>query len=157
MSAPDYRHTSILWAGPEHAGELAGMHAKLFPQAWDAEAFGKLLAHPGSIAFLARVGLPAQMAGFVLAQMAAGEAEILTVGVAAAHQRHGLGQKLVEAICRAARKSEVRRLFLEVGQSNAAARGLYGKLGFEQVGERKDYYQQPGAPAENAVVMALSL
>ncbi|MGL1148090.1 GNAT family N-acetyltransferase, partial [Vibrio parahaemolyticus] len=67
-----------------------------------------LLSHPGSIAFLARIASPQpQVVGFVLAQMAADEAEILTLGVTPAHQRHGLGMKLVEAICRAARKSEV--------------------------------------------------
>ncbi|RTL67501.1 MAG: ribosomal-protein-alanine N-acetyltransferase [Hyphomicrobiales bacterium] len=158
MSSPDYRHTSILWAGPEHAADLAVMHAQLFPQPWDKAAFETLLSHPGSIAFLARIATPQpQTIGFVLAQMAADEAEILTLGVIPAHQRHGLGVKLVEAICRAARKSEVRKLFLEVAQSNAAARGLYGKLGFEVVGERKGYYEKPGAEAETASVMALKL
>ncbi|MDX2202035.1 MAG: ribosomal protein S18-alanine N-acetyltransferase [Hyphomicrobiaceae bacterium] len=157
MSAVDYRRTSLLWAAPEHAAELAGIHAQLFPQGWTAEAFERLLAHPGSIALLARVGTPPQTVGFVLAQMAADEAEILTLGVGAEHQRHGVGQRLVEAICRAARKSEVRRLFLEVAEANAAARALYRKLGFKEVGERKGYYQPPGGPPENATVMALDL
>lgn len=157
MSAPDYRHTSMLWAGPEHAAELATLHGQLFPQGWTSEAFATLLGHPGSMALLARLGTPPGPIGFVLAQMAADEAEILTIGVAAAHQRHGVGRKLVEAICRAARKSEVKRLFLEVAQSNTAARGLYGKLGFKEVGTRKGYYQQPGGGAEDAVVLALDL
>jgi [ribosomal protein S18]-alanine N-acetyltransferase len=158
MSAPvDYRYTSILWAGPETAADLAALHKGLFPDAWDAAAVEKLLSHPGSIAFFARVGAPPQMAGFVIAQMAADEAEILSLGVAAGHQRHGLGRKLVDALSRAARKSEVKKLFLEVAAGNAAAIGLYGKAGFARVGERKGYYQRPGAPPEDAVIMALTL
>jgi ribosomal-protein-alanine N-acetyltransferase len=158
MSAPvDYRYTSILWAGPEIAADIASMHKGLFPEAWDAASFEKLLSHPGSIAFFARVGAPPQMAGFVLAQMAADEAEILTIGVPVAHQRHGLARKLVEALARAARKSEVKRLFLEVGADNAAAIGLYTKAGFKRVGERKGYYVRAGRPPEDAIVMALQL
>lgn len=158
MSAPvDYRYTSILWAGPEIAADLAVLHKGLFPEAWDAAAFEKLLSHPGSIAFFARVGAPPQMAGFVLAQMAADEAEILTLGVPVAHQRHGLARKLVEALVRAARKSEVKKLFLEVGAGNAAALALYGKAGFAKVAERKGYYVRPGQPPEDAIVMMLQL
>ncbi len=157
MTTPDYRHTSILWAGPEQASDLAKLHARLFPDAWDAAAFEKLLSHPGSIAFLARLGSPPAVAGFVLAQLAADEAEILTLGVDGAHQRHGVGNKLVEAIIRAAKKSEVRKLFLEVGVKNAAALGLYRKLGFGEVGRRSGYYTAPGAEPQDAVVMALAL
>lgn len=158
MSAPvDYRYTSILWAGPEIAADLATQHKGLFPDAWDAGSFEKLLAHPGSIAFFARVGAPPQMAGFVLAQMAADEAEILTLGVPLAHQRHGLARKLVEALVRAARKSEVKKLFLEVGAENAPALALYTKVGFQKAAERKGYYVRPGKPAEDAIVMVMQL
>lgn len=156
-AAIDYRNTSLLWAGPDQAAELAAAHAGLFPDAWDAAAFEKLLSHPGSIAFIARVGSPLQLAGFVLAQMAADEAEILTVGVPAAHQGHGVGRRLVEAICRSARKSEVRKLFLEVSAANTAATKLYDKAGFTRVGERKGYYQRQGRAPQDAVVMALDL
>lgn len=158
MSNPaDYRHISLLWAGPEQANELANLHAGLFPDAWDAAAFETLLAHPGAIAFVARLGTPPQTAGFVLAQMAADEAEVLTIGVHKDRQRHGVAGRLVEALVRAARKSEVKRLFLEVARSNAAAIALYQKLGFKETGVRKDYYQRPGAAAEDALVLALSL
>jgi ribosomal-protein-alanine N-acetyltransferase len=155
--AIDYRHTSILWASPEHAAELAQLHSGLFEKAWDTESFLRLLTHPGSTAFLARVGTPQQTAGFILSQLAADEAEILTVGVRKDSQRHGIAHRLVEATARAAKKAEARRLFLEVGQGNAAAIALYKKLGFQQVGQRKGYYEHPGAPAEDALVLALTL
>jgi ribosomal-protein-alanine N-acetyltransferase len=160
MTRPvDYKHVSILWASPENAGELAALHGGLFPQAWDEASFQKLLAHPGSTAFLARVGQPprAEMVGFILGQLAADEAEILTLGVRADRQRHGIASKLVEALARAARKAEARRLHLEVGNSNAPALALYKKAGFKETGRRKGYYEHKGQPAEDAVVLSLVL
>ena len=155
--AIDYRHISILWASPEHAEELAQLHKGLFPKPWDADSFSRLLQHPGSTSFLARIGTPPQTAGFILSQIASDEAEILTLGVRKDSQRHGIARRLLEAMSRAARKAEVRRLFLEVGQSNAAALALYKGLGFQRVGERKAYYDHPGAPPEDALVLALTL
>jgi ribosomal-protein-alanine N-acetyltransferase len=157
MSATDYRHVSILWAPPEHAQELADLHAGLFEAPWDAAAFTKLLGHPGSTAFLARLGAPPRTAGFILGQLAADEAEILTLGVGKDHQRHGIGSRLVEALARAAEKAEARRLFLEVAEDNAAAVALYKRLGFHEIGRRKAYYVRSGRPASDALNLALEL
>lgn len=155
--ATDYRHLSILWATPEHANELAGLHAGLFEKPWDAGSFASLLMHPGSTSFLARAGNPPRTVGFILCQLAADEAEILTLGVRKDSQRNGVARRLVEAIARAARKAEARRLFLEVGHNNNAALALYRGLGFQHVGQRKGYYEHAGAPAEDALVLALTL
>jgi ribosomal-protein-alanine N-acetyltransferase len=155
--ATDYRHLSILWAAPEHASELAGLHATLFARPWDADSFSRLLMHPGSTSFLARAGTPPQTVGFIVCQLAADEAEILTLGVRKESQRNGVARRLVEAMTRAAKKAEARRLFLEVGQNNNAALALYRGLGFQQVGQRKGYYQHVGGPAEDALVLALTL
>ena len=160
MTSPvDYKHVSILWAAPEHAAELAELHGTLFPQPWDAASFQRLLGHPGSTAFLARMGQPPQpeTVGFILGQLAADEAEILTLGVRADRQRHGIARRLVEAMARAAKKAEARRLHLEVGESNAAALALYKVLGFQETGRRKGYYERPGRPPEDAVGLSLVL
>ena len=51
----------------------------------------------------------------------------------------------------------VRRVFLEVDEGNVAARRLYRRAGFREVGRRKEYYQPaPGAPA-TAVVLRRDL
>jgi ribosomal-protein-alanine N-acetyltransferase len=155
--AIDYKHVSILWAASDNAPELASLHSGLFDKPWDAAAFQSLLSHPGSTAFLARLGSPIEMVGFIVGQLAADEAEILTLGVRADRQRHGIGRKLVEALARAVRKAEARRLFLEVAAGNAAALGLYKSLGFQEVGRRKGYYEKPAGPAEDALTLALNL
>ena len=156
-STVDYKHVSILWAGSDNAGELADLHRGLFDKPWDVAAFQGLLSHPGSTAFMARLGSPVEMVGFVVGQLAADEAEILSLGVRADRQRHGIGRKLVEALARAVKKAEARRLFLEVGAGNVPALGLYKSMGFEEVGRRKGYYQHAGASAEDALRLALNL
>jgi ribosomal-protein-alanine N-acetyltransferase len=156
MTQPiDYRHVSILWATPEHAADCARVHAALFNQAWDEPAFVRLLSHPASTAFLAQLGASVT-AGFILGQVAAEEAEIITLGVSADHQRKGIGRRLVQALGRAAKRAGARSLFLEVGESNAAALRLYERLGFKEVGRRKGYYDGGAAP-EDALRLALAL
>jgi ribosomal-protein-alanine N-acetyltransferase len=154
--AIDYKHVSILWAASDNAPELAAMHQGLFDKPWDAAAFQGLLSHPGSTAFMARLGSP-EMVGFIVGQLAADEAEILTLGVRADRQRNGIGRKLVEALARAVKKAEARRLFLEVATGNSAALGLYKSLGFKEVGRRNGYYAKPAGPAEDALTLALNL
>jgi [ribosomal protein S18]-alanine N-acetyltransferase len=153
----DYKHVSILWAASDNAAELADLHRGLFDKPWDAAAFQGLLAHPGATAFVARLSSPVELVGFIVGQLAADEAEILTLGVRTDRQRHGIGRKLVEALARASKKAEARRLFLEVGMGNAAALGLYKSLCFEEVGRRKGYYPRPVGPAEDALTLALNL
>lgn len=153
----DPKHVSILWAAPEHAEEIARIYAGLFDTPWDAASLHELLAHPASTAFIARLGTPQRTAGFVLAQLAADEAEILTLGVDKEWQRRGIGRRLVEALCRAARKAEARSLYLEVAPTNAAALALYGRLGFKETGRRKAYYERPGGPPEDALTLVLAL
>jgi len=100
---------------------------------------------------------PGPAAGFILGQIAADEAEILTLGVRSDRQRHGIGRRLVEALGRAAKRAEACRLFLEVAESNTAAVALYKGLGFAETGRRKGYYQRLGAAPEDALALSLAL
>lgn len=159
----DPRFVSLVWIGPERAAELAEMHAQLFNPPWTEASFIELLSHPGATAFLARVrervdALP-EPAGFVVGQIAADEAEVLTVGVLPRWQRRGVGSILVEGLSRAVKRAEAKRLFLEVAADNQAAFELYRKLGFTAVGMRKGYYDRGGGKetAQDALVLALPL
>ncbi|MEQ1695086.1 MAG: ribosomal protein S18-alanine N-acetyltransferase [Hyphomicrobiaceae bacterium] len=151
----DKRHISLLWASPDRAAEVARMHAELFNPPWDEPAILKLLEHPAAAALLATAGPTREPAGFVIAQLAADEAEILSVGVAQKWQRLGLGRRLIEGLIRAARRAEARRLFLEVSVNNVAALRLYESLDFRRVGVRPKYYKTPGQDAVDALILAL--
>ncbi|MDX2179443.1 MAG: GNAT family N-acetyltransferase [Bryobacteraceae bacterium] len=81
----------------------------------------------------------------VYRQVAEGEFEILNLAVAPEARRRGLARALV-----ADALSLGGRWFLEVRESNAAARALYGSLGFREIGERRAYYNDP---PEKAIVL----
>ncbi|MGD9785354.1 MAG: GNAT family N-acetyltransferase [Hyphomicrobiaceae bacterium] len=157
----DPRLVSLVWAGPDRAGEFAEMHAHLFSPAWTEAGLLDTLSHPGSTAFLARVrdgvGALPEPAGFIVGRLAGDEAEILTLGVLPRWQRRGVGKLLVEGLARAVARAEARRLFLEVASDNNAAFELYRGLGFTAVNLRKGYYERPGQKPADALVLALSL
>lgn len=91
--------------------------------------------------------------GFIVLRMAAGEAEILTLGVLPSARGKGLAKALVRAAAGHAAARNCKDLYLEVGIENKAARALYEGLGFVQVGRRNAYYPRPGQPPEDALVL----
>jgi [ribosomal protein S18]-alanine N-acetyltransferase len=84
------------------------------------------------------------MLGYAVLMLAVDEAELLDIAIAAQHQRHGWGRKLLDEMLVLARRHGMRRMVLEVRTSNAAAIALYRDAGFSGIGLRRDYY-----PAEN--------
>lgn len=153
----DPKVVSLLWAGPDRAAEISQMQGRLFPDAWDAPGVMKLLEHPASTAFVAQIGAPKITVGYVLGQVMADEAEILSLGVAPELQRRGLGRLLVQGLIRAVKKAEARTLFLEVAADNAAAVQLYSKLSFTETGRRKAYYARNDGSAVDALTMSVIL
>jgi len=83
------------------------------------------------------------------------EAELLDIGVAAAHQRQGWGKKILLAVQALANDHEKQNLLLEVRASNAAAIALYQGVGFKKIGLRRAYYPVDGA-REDAILMGLT-
>ncbi len=144
MSAPD-----LLAAGPAHAAVLASIHAASFPPAeqWDEAGFATQLALPGYF------GLIDPRGGFVLARVAADEAEILTLAVAPPLRRLGCGRALLNAAGMRAALLGAGAMFLEVSEANGGARALYALCGFREVGRRRRYY----ASGETALVLRADL
>lgn len=154
----DTRTVSLLWAGPERAAEIAFLHSALFDEGWNEASVQKLLESPASTAFIAQIGAQHKITvGFILGQLAADEAEVLSIGVAPELQRRGLGRRLVDGLARAAKRAEGKRLFLEVAADNTKAQGLYRALGFKDVGLRKAYYKRKDGPAVDAHILAMAL
>ena len=122
----------------DDVGLAAALHHMRFPQPWDDDELHSLLSQDTVFGFLAlKEGVLGRTAGgFVLARAAAGEAEILTIGVDQRFERAGLGWRLMLAALREAKMRGAEEIFLEVDEGNHAARGLYDKLGFAKVGER---------------------
>lgn len=87
-------------------------------------------------------------------QIVAGEAHIHNLAVSPEARRRGLARKLLGLVLDRAERSGARIVHLEVRASNAAARALYRKMGFGEIGERASYYS---APVEDAVLLSREL
>jgi ribosomal-protein-alanine N-acetyltransferase len=92
--------------------------------------------------------------GFIIARCGVGEWEIENVVVAREQQRRGLGSALVGRLLHEARESGITSALLEVRPSNTAARRLYEKMGFSEIGRRPDYYREP---PEDALILKISI
>lgn len=143
----------------EHSSALARLHREDFVRPWSEDEFADLLAQDTVFGFAVReVGNPrAGSAGFVLARLAAGEAEILSIAVERTHRQQGLGWRLMDAVLRELHRERAEALFLEVDETNAPAIALYKRLGFRQVGRRPGYYRSSDGAASGALVMRRDL
>lgn len=129
---------------------LADLHVAAFDTPWPVKAFADLLGQAG-------VFLEGEADGFVLIRTVADEAEILTLAVRPAARRKGLGARLLRAATARAAAIGATRMFLEVAEDNAAARALYGGLGFEAAGRRPRYYPRADGLAVDALLLVLNL
>ncbi len=134
-------------ATPDDVGVLLEIEKQSFTRPhWSGEDFLKFRCT------LAEV--EGQIAGFIVAREvfpgahgSQAEHEILNVAVAPPFRRLGIATLLLRYELRDDAVS-----FLEVRESNAAARNLYSKLGFVEIGTRKRYYENP---VETAIVMRM--
>lgn len=97
-----------------------------------------------------------EIRGYAVLMPVLDEAELLNIGVAAKHQRKGLGRAMLLEILDIAREMNMRLVYLEVRASNAAALALYRSAGFIGIGVRRGYYQNANG-SEDAVTMACEL
>jgi [ribosomal protein S18]-alanine N-acetyltransferase len=97
-----------------------------------------------------------ELIGYAVMMLAAGEAHLLNLSVAAGRQGRGHGRALLAHLLAVARDHGARVLFLEVRPSNGAAQRLYAAFGFEQIGVRRGYYPAHGG-REDALVFSINL
>lgn len=94
---------------------------------------------------------------YLVAMEAADEVHLLNITTTPAHRRQGHARRLMGALIGQARERGAQSLWLEVRESNQAARALYEALGFATTGVRKGYYPSGGTQREDARVMCLPL
>jgi len=131
--------------------ELASMRERDLAEVMAIE--GAVYSHPwsrGNFADSLRAGyecrtlrLGTELIGYFILMVAAGEAHLLNLSIAAAHQRSGRGSALLRDAASLARSLGARNLFLEVRPSNLGAQALYTRCGFRRIGVRRGYYPAP--------------
>ncbi len=141
---------------PAECEAMASVHAEAFPASWRWDEFEDLLDGEGIYGFLAQGGEGAPL-GVILCRVAAGEMEVLTLGVATTARRRGVARALIAAALPAARDLGAEEVFLEVAIDNDPAIALYERLGFRRAGLRKAYYDRRPQGFVDALVMRLDL
>jgi len=139
-------------AATSDLGALATLHARSFPdESWSITSLATLVAAPSSFCLI--IGEEASgPLGFLLGQAVAGEAEVVTFAVDPTERGRGLGARLLAAALATAGTLGALDIYLEVAADNFAARGLYGRAGFVEVGRRQGYYRRPQGTMD-AVIM----
>jgi ribosomal-protein-alanine N-acetyltransferase len=131
-------------ARPSDAAAIAALHKASFQRGWGEDEVYRLLVETNVIAHRSMRGRT--MIGFIVSRLAAGEAEILSVAIAPARRGRGYAGPLLDLHLRRLAGLGVRSVFLEVDEHNGAARALYRRARFSDVGRRRSYYQS-GASA----------
>lgn len=141
-------------AKPEDISAMRALAAES-PEAaqWTESAYEQIFssATPRRHCVVAEQGLVGL--GFIVARELGSEWEIENVVVAKSSRRRGVGSQLVREILALAKASSAENIFLEVRESNQAARRLYEVCGFQVTGRRSKYYSDP---VEDAVLFRLT-
>jgi [ribosomal protein S18]-alanine N-acetyltransferase len=121
---------------------------------WDRLSYSQLFAVTGARRLPLVIETEAGVQGFLVARVIGAEWEIENLAIAGLARRHGLGTRLVGEFLDQAKAEGAEAVFLEVRESNLAARALYEKWAFLEDGRRRDYYS---GPREDAILYRLRL
>ena len=158
------RWLSGLWRGgaavvepatPRDAPKLAEIHGDSFHRGWGEGEFESMLTERNTLVHRLRLGR--KIIGFAVSRMAADEAEILSIAVAANQRGRGLSRDLLLTHLGHLAGRGVREVFLEVEENNQPARRLYEWAGFAVAGRRERYYREANGVELNALLMRRDL
>lgn len=127
---------------------VAAIERASFADPWSRESFAALLRRT-EVRFRV-VELDGAVAGYSVAWFVTDEGELANLAVAPDARGRGIGGALLDELLAAAAIARVQVVYLEVRESNAAARALYASRRFEEIGRRRNYYRRP---VEDALVL----
>ncbi len=134
---------------------IAGLHAAAFRRGWSEDEIEQLLTDRSVVTHRAMIGK--NFAGFIMSRLAADEAEILTVAVAANYRGRSIARSLLRYHLGRLLAFGVRTVFLEVEEGNVSALRLYRRAGFVEAGRREGYYPKPSGKAAGALILRRDL
>lgn len=135
----------------EDLNQVAEIEKDAFSLPWSIAGFQSGMEMDGSC-FLVAI-IDEQIVGYIGIYTAFDEGEITNVAVEKKYQKQGIGKVLADEAIKWCKMKKIQHLILEVRASNKAAIYLYQTLGFEQIGIRKKFYEQP---TEDGLVMKLN-
>ena len=132
----------------DHVPQVAYLEKVCFHDPWSEKSIASELHNALSLWLVAVEGKA--VVGYVGSQTVLGWTDMMNIAVHPEHRRKGIGERLVEVLEKELKEQGSSCLTLEVRASNGPARMLYEKLGFSEVGRRKNYYRNP---KEDALIM----
>ena len=136
----------------EDAAAAAEIEYQSFPDPWSQNGILDTVSNPSTVCLLAEKA--GKAVGYLFAYKAGDEAEIARIAVAGEQKRQGVGKSLMRTLEEIGKKKQIRRLLLDVRESNREARAFYEKMAFQEDGIRRGFYQDP---PEDAVLMSREL
>jgi ribosomal-protein-alanine N-acetyltransferase len=133
---------------------IVAIERQSFSDPWSRSSFASLVDDPRVLFAVASSAETGAVIGYAVTWIVVDEAEIANLAVTPSERGAGVGAALLDTAIAAAAARGVRAIFLEVRDSNAAARALYASRGFTQVGRRRRYYRRP---VEDALVLRLDV
>lgn len=132
----------------DHVSQIAQLEAQCFSDPWSEKSIASELENPLSLWLVAEEN--GRVFGYVGSQTVLDESDMMNVAVDPRFRRQGIARALIETLISKLAKMGSRCLRLEVRVSNENARALYERMGFQQLGLRKNYYHNP---KEDALIL----
>ena len=131
-----------------HVAQIAELEKICFSDPWSEKSIASELNN--ELAFWLTAVEGEQVVGYIGSQTVMDESDMMNVAVHPDFRRKGIAEALVNALVEALKSKGSRCLTLEVRASNVPAITLYEKLGFSEIGRRKNYYRNP---REDALIL----
>ncbi|MCI0433106.1 MAG: ribosomal protein S18-alanine N-acetyltransferase [Gemmatimonadetes bacterium] len=152
MSTRSSETVTIRVMTPADIDDVIAIENASYSMPWSDDTFETLLRRGDTTLIVA--AYEGAVVGYAMGWHALDQGELGNVAVTAEWRRQGLATRLVTEYLRRQQRLGVRDVFLEVRRSNDAARALYARMGFSEVGIRRRYYIRP---VEDALVMRRTL
>jgi len=135
---------------PEDLPQVHAIEESLEHSPWSMRSFAHELQSEDSILKIAEFN--SQVIGYICVKILLEVAHLMKIMIIPEYRRKGIGTRLVLTCIDALRvKNSIKKLTLEVRESNPSAINFYKKLGFKIEGKRKSYYINP---KEDAIIMS---
>ena len=134
---------------PENVDEVVAIEKQSFSDPWSKENFLAELDLPFSWVWVAKI--KNQLTGYCCCWEIEGELQIANLAVHPKFRNQELGRKILQEILNRACQRKVKKVTLEVRESNQFGLKLYYAFGFTEIGRRKRYYQKP---VEDGLILA---
>lgn len=132
----------------KHLSQIAELEKTCFSTPWSENALREEISNEHARFFVALC--EGQVAGYIGAHNIVGEVYITNVAVFPQFRRQGIAEALIKNLVDISQAEKAEFITLEVRKSNMGAINLYTKMGFKEVGSRKNFYENP---REDALLM----